>query len=57
MDDTGYLNIKGGSSNTTQCSIEESLQLVMYLIQFITTITSAGAGCMAALDAEKYLDK
>ena len=59
MDDTGYLNIKGGSSgNATQCSIEGVFAAgdVSDSI-YRQAITSAGAGCMAALDAEKYLDK
>ena len=58
MDDTGYLNIKGGSSgNATQCSIEGVFAAgdVSDSI-YRQAITSAGAGCMAALDAEKYLD-
>ena len=59
MDDTGYLNIKGGSSgNATQCSIAGVFAAgdVSDSI-YRQAITSAGAGCMAALDAEKYLDK
>ena len=59
MDDTGYLNIKGGSTgNATQCSIEGVFAAgdVSDSI-YRQAITSAGAGCMAALDAEKYLDK
>ena len=59
MDDTGYLSIKGGSSgNATQCSIEGVFAAgdVSDSI-YRQAITSAGAGCMAALDAEKYLDK
>ena len=59
MDDTGYLNIKGGSSgNATQCSIEGVFAAgdVSDSI-YRQAITSAGAGCMAALDEEKYLDK
>ena len=59
MDQTGYLNIKGGSSgNSTQCSIEGVFAAgdVSDSI-YRQAITSAGAGCMAALDAEKYLDK
>ena len=57
MDQTGYLNIKGGSSgNATQCSIEGVFAAgdVSDSI-YRQAITSAGAGCMAALDAEKYL--
>ena len=59
MDDTGYLHIKGGSTgNATQCSIEGVFAAgdVSDSI-YRQEITSAGAGCMAALDAEKYLDK
>lgn len=59
MDQTGYLNIKGGSSgNATQCSVEGVFAAgdVSDSI-YRQAITSAGAGCMAALDAEKYLDK
>ena len=59
MDDTGYLHIKGGSTgNATQCSIEGVFAAgdVSDSI-YRQAITSAGAGCMAALDAEKYLDK
>jgi len=59
MDETGYLNIKGGSAgNATQCSVEGVFAAgdVSDSI-YRQAITSAGAGCMAALDAEKYLDK
>ncbi len=59
MDDTGYLNVAGGSSgNATQCSVEGVFAAgdVSDSI-YRQAITSAGAGCMAALDAEKYLDK
>ncbi len=59
MDETGYLNINGGSTgNATQCSIDGVFAAgdVSDSI-YRQAITSAGAGCMAALDAEKYLDK
>lgn len=59
MDNTGYLKIKSGSKgNATQCSIEGVFAAgdVSDSI-YRQAITSAGAGCMAALDAEKYLDK
>jgi len=59
MDSTGYLAIKGGSSgNATQCSVEGVFAAgdVSDSV-YRQAITSAGAGCMAALDAEKYLDK
>ena len=58
MDETGYLKIQSGiKGNATQCSkkgvfaagdVSDSI--------YRQAITSAGAGCMAALDAEKFLD-
>ena len=59
MDNTGYLNIQSGiKGNATQCSVEGVFAAgdVSDSI-YRQAITSAGAGCMAALDAEKYLDK
>ena len=58
MDDTGYLITQGGrEGNATQTSIEGvfaagDVQDHVYR----QAVTSAGTGCMAALDAEKYLD-
>lgn len=54
----GYLKVKSGSEgNATQTSIEGVFAAgdVMDHI-YRQAITSAGTGCMAALDAEKYLD-
>lgn len=55
----GYLKVKSGSDgNATQTSIEG-----VFAAGDVTdhvyrqAITSAGTGCMAALDAEKYLDQ
>ncbi|SEA88388.1 thioredoxin reductase (NADPH) [Thiothrix caldifontis] len=55
----GYLKVKSGSEgNATQTSVEGVFAAgdVMDHI-YRQAITSAGTGCMAALDAEKYLDQ
>ncbi|BCG64060.1 MAG: thioredoxin reductase (NADPH) [Methyloprofundus sp.] len=58
MDDHGYLQVNSGiAGNATATNIPGVFAAgdVMDSV-YKQAITSAGAGCMAALDAEKYLD-
>ncbi len=59
MDDSGYLNVKGGSQGESTLTSKEGVFAAGDVSDSIyrQAITSAGTGCMAALDAEKYLDK
>lgn len=59
MDDTGYLDVKSGQNGySTQTSIPGVFAAGDVADQiYRQAITSAGAGCMAALDAERYLDE
>ncbi len=57
--DNGYIKVQAGSmGNATATSIEGIFAAGDVADQiYKQAVTSAGAGCMAALDAEKYLDE
>lgn len=58
MDATGYLKIKSGVGlNSTATNIPGVFAAGdVYDTSYRQAITAAGSGCMAALDADKYLD-
>lgn len=58
MNDAGYIRVQSGlAGNATQTSIEGVFAAGDVCDHiYRQAITSAGTGCMAALDAEKYLD-
>tara|TARA_B100001564_G_C20573010_1_gene639278 strand:- start:108 stop:1055 length:948 start_codon:yes stop_codon:yes gene_type:complete len=59
MNDSGYLHVKGGSQGEATLTSKEGVFAAGDVSDSIyrQAITSAGSGCMAALDAEKYLDQ
>ena len=59
MDDSGYINVKGGNNGEATLTSKEGVFAAGDVSDSIyrQAITSAGSGCMAALDAEKYLDE
>jgi thioredoxin reductase (NADPH) len=56
--DHGYLKVKSGTEGNATATSKEGIFAAGDVADHIyrQAITSAGSGCMAALDAEKYLD-